>query len=142
VGSKSVILLDTHVVIWAAMDDARLGKVARTHIESFDRSNPFCVSAISAWEIALLVQKGRVNLGAPAKPWLIQLMNHQGWRNLPVDFDIAIESVNLPGDLHSDPSDRIIIATARLNDCTILTADRAILDYAKAGHVKALDASI
>jgi PIN domain nuclease of toxin-antitoxin system len=137
-----VILLDTHVVIWAAMDDPRLGKRARELIEKLDRTNPFCVSAISAWEIALLVQKGRVNLGTPAKTWLLQLMKQQGWRNLPVDFDIAIESVNLPGELHSDPSDRIIIATARLNDCTIMTADRAILAYAKAGHVKAIDAGI
>ncbi len=136
-----MILLDTHVVIWAAMDDPRLGKVAREQIESFDRSNPFGVSAISAWEIALLVQKGRVNLGAPARPWLSQLMKHLGWQNQPVDFDIAIESVDLPGVFHSDPADRIIIATARLNNFTILTADRAILGYAAAGHVKALDAS-
>jgi PIN domain nuclease of toxin-antitoxin system len=137
-----VILLDTHVVIWAAMDDPRLGKRARELIEKLDRTNPFCVSAISAWEIAVLVHKGRVNLGESANTWLSKVMNHQGWQNIPVDFNIAIESVNLPGDLHSDPADRIIVATARQNNCTVLTADRAILKYSAAGHVKASDASL
>lgn len=137
-----MILLDTHVVIWAAMDDSRLGKGARELIEKLDRTNPFCVSAISAWEIALLVQKGRVNLGEPAHTWLSKVMKHQGWQNVPVDFNIAIESVNLPGELHSDPADRIIVATARQNNCTVLTADRAILAYAAKGHVKAMNASL
>lgn len=137
-----MILLDTHVVVWAAMDDPRLGKRARNLIEKLDRTNPFCVNAISTWEITLLAQKGRINLGEPAQSWLLKIMKHQGWHNVPVDFNIAIESVNLPGDFHSDSADRIIVATARLNDCLVLTADRAILAHAKSGHVKALDASI
>jgi PIN domain nuclease of toxin-antitoxin system len=136
-----VILLDTHVVIWSAEGDARLGRKARKLIADRDQTNPFHVSAISAWEIALLVSKGRLNLGGPAQDWLAKTMKHPAWQTLPVDVAAAVESVNLPGDFHNDPADRFIVAAARLNGLAVVTADRAILDYAKAGHVKAMDAN-
>jgi PIN domain nuclease of toxin-antitoxin system len=136
-----VILLDTHVVIWSAMDDARLGRKARKLIAERDQTDPFHVSAISAWEIALLVSKGRLNLGGPAQDWLAKTMKHPAWQTIHVDVAAAVESVNLPGDFHNDPADRFVVATARLNGLAVVTADRAILDYAKAGHVKAMDAN-
>ena len=140
-GSDAVILLDTHVVIWSATDDLRLGKRARVLISECDQRNPFHVSAISAWEITMLVRKGRLDLGEPAQHWFTTAARHPAWQTIALDAPAAMESVNLPGNFHGDPSDRFLIATARLNGLAILTADRAILDYAAEGHLKSIDAA-
>lgn len=137
-----MILLDTHVVIWSAEGDARLGPKARRLIAERSQTDPFHVSAISAWEIAMLVNKGRLDLGGPARDWLATAMSHQAWQTVPVDIAAAVEAVNLPGILHNDPADRIIVATARLRSFALVTADRAILNYSKTGHVKAIDAAV
>jgi PIN domain nuclease of toxin-antitoxin system len=136
-----VILLDTHVVIWSAEGDARLGRNARMLIAERDQTAPFHVSAISAWEIAMLVSKRRLDLGSPAQDWLAKAMKHPAWRTIAIDAATAVESVNLPGDFHNDPADRFIVAAARLGEFALVTADQAILDYAKSGHVKAVDAT-
>ncbi len=141
-GRDEVILLDTHVLIWSAEGDARLGPKARRVIAERNQTDPFHVSAISAWEIAMLVSKRRLDLGGPAREWLAKAMKHPAWRTVPVDAACAVESVNLPGDFHNDPADRFIIAAARLGDFAVVTADRAILEYSQAGHVKSVDASI
>jgi PIN domain nuclease of toxin-antitoxin system len=140
-GRDEVILLDTHVVIWSAEGDARLGRKARKLIADRDQTDPFHVSAISAWEIALLVNKGRLELGGPARDWLAKSMKHPAWQTIPLDVAAAVESVNLPGDFHNDPADRFIVAAARLQGFAVVTADQAILDYSRAGHVKAVDAA-
>jgi PIN domain nuclease of toxin-antitoxin system len=137
-----VILLDTHVVIWSATDDVRLGRKARKLIAERNQTDPFHVSAISAWEIALLVSKGRLDLGGQARDWLVRSMTHPAWRTILLDVAAAVESVNLPGDFHNDPADRFIVATARLQGIALLTADSTILEYSKAGHVKAIDAAL
>jgi PIN domain nuclease of toxin-antitoxin system len=141
-GRDEVILLDTHVLIWSAEGDARLGRKARKLIAERNQTDPFHVSAISAWEIALLVSNGRLDLGGPAQDWLDKTMKHPAWQTIPVDVAAAVESVNLPGDFHNDPADRFIVAAARLQGFAVVTADRAILEYAKAGHVKAIDAAL
>jgi PIN domain nuclease of toxin-antitoxin system len=137
-----VILLDTHVVIWSAEGDARLGRQARKLIAEKNQTEPFHVSAISAWEIAMLVSKGRLDLGGPAQDWLVKVMKHPAWQTIPVDAAAAAESVNLPGSFHNDPADRFIVATARLQGLALVTADAAILAYSRAGHVKAIDAAV
>jgi PIN domain nuclease of toxin-antitoxin system len=140
-GGDAVILLDTHVMIWSATDDARLGAKGRSMINKCDQSDPFHVSAISAWEIAMLVRKGRIDLGEPAWTWFAKASNHPAWQTIPLDAQVAMDAVNLPGDMHGDPADRFLVATARHQGYSILTADRAILDYAAGGHVKAVDAA-
>jgi PIN domain nuclease of toxin-antitoxin system len=137
-----MILLDTHVVIWSAIDDRRLGPLSRKLIGDRNRMDPFYVSAISSWEIAMLVKKGRLDLGQPAQTWLKNAMQDPVWRSLPIDSTTSIEAVNLPGMFHNDPADRFIVATSRLNSLALITADKAILDYSKAGHVNAVDATM
>jgi PIN domain nuclease of toxin-antitoxin system len=134
------MLLDTHVVIWALTDDPKLGPKSRHLISSCNRQNPFRVSAITAWEIAMLVKKGRLDLGLPAQDWLTAASQHSAWQTRPIDNAIALESVHLPGTFHNDPADCFIIATARLDRLALLTADQAILDYGKMGHVNVLNA--
>jgi PIN domain nuclease of toxin-antitoxin system len=141
-GRDEVILLDTHVVIWSAEGDARLGRKARKLIAERNQTDPFHVSAISAWEIAMLVSSGCLNLGGPAQDWLAKTTKHPAWQTIPVDVAAALESVNLPGDFHNDLADRFIVATARLKGFAVVTADRAILEYSRAGHAKAIDAGL
>jgi PIN domain nuclease of toxin-antitoxin system len=140
-GSHAVILLDTHALVWFATGDERLGLSARARIEACNIDQPFFVSAISAWELAMLVGKGRLDLGKSARDWFEQASEIPAWRTLPLDAETAIEAVNLPGNFHGDPADRFLVAAARVHDLTLVTADWSILNYAKSGHVSVLDAN-
>ncbi|QFR31775.1 type II toxin-antitoxin system VapC family toxin [Ancylobacter sp. TS-1] len=136
-----MIVLDTHVLIWALDDDVRLGGRARAAIEQASEAGSVFVSAVTPWEIALLVQKGRLALADNVGAWLETVLSLPSLRLAALEPGIAVDSVRLPGTLHADPADRIIIATARHLGSPLLTADRAILDYGGAGHVRVIDAS-
>lgn len=136
-----MIVLDTHTLIWALEDDERLGPTTRQLIGGAAASSGVLVSAITPWEVALLVEKGRLALGRDAGAWIAAALAVPGVRLAPITPEIAVDSVRLPGNFHADPADRLIIATARHADATLLTADRAILDYAASGYVKASDAA-
>jgi len=134
------MVVDTHVLIWAVQDDARLGPAARGLVDEATRRGGLYVPAITAWEIAMLVQRGRLALGRDVGAWIEQALSLPGVRLMPLKPAIAVDSVRLPGDLHGDPADRMIIATARHAGLPLMTADRAILAYGAAGHVHTVDA--
>lgn len=136
-----MIVLDTHVLVWAVDGDSRLGQTARAAIEETERTDRIAVSAITPWEIALLADKGRLRLGRDVAVWIDTALGLPGVRLIPIAPALAIDSVRLPGSFHADPADRLIIATARHCSAPLLTADRAILDYAAGGHVSVIDAS-
>lgn len=127
------LLLDTCAVIWIAAD-AEVSDEARRAI----RQRQIRVSPISAWEIANLVRKKRLALTSRPASWF-RVASYKMYA-VPTDLDIEIltDSCDLPGQPPNDPADRIIIATARESDMTIVTRDRLILDYARAGHVRAM----
>lgn len=134
-----MILLDTSALIWFILGDRRLGSKARDHLtHSFER-NEACLAPISFWEAAMLVRKGRVVLGQPVRRWADGLIAG-GIQIAALTPDIAIRAGELPDDIHGDPADRIIVATAQLRDKILVTSDRKILAYAQAGHVQAIDA--
>lgn len=135
-----MIVLDTHVLIWAIHEDSRLGSVAQTTIEAIGRENHAGVSAITPWEIALLTERGRLRLDRDVVDWIEAVLDLPGLRLLPIEPAIAIASVRLPGAFTRDPADRLIVATARHHGARLLTADRAILDYGTAGHVRTVNA--
>ena len=137
-----MIVLDTHVLVWSVNDDPRLGAGARTAIEKTARSDRVAVSAITPWEIALLTERGRLRLGREVATWIETALALPGVYLLPIVPAIAVDSVRLPGEFHSDPADRFIVSTARHHDVPLITADRAILAYSAAGHVLAMDAAI
>jgi len=134
-----MIVIDTHVLVWALDDDERLGPKARSRI---DQSETILLPAIGIWEIALLVKKSRLVLKKDVAGWVKQALALPSLLLAPLDPAIALDSVNLPGEFHNDPADRIIMATARHHNAPLLTADRAILDYARNGHVAVVDASL
>ena len=137
---KSVILLDTHVLIWSLQDAPALGPEARILLDEQILAEGLMISAITVWEIALLARKSRITLGMDVAKWIEDALALPGLVLGAFDPPIAIGSVMLPGNFHNDPADRIIIATARHHNLRLLTADQAILDYGVAGHVNAIDA--
>jgi len=127
-----VIVLDTHALIWWVAKDAALGAAAldgiRTEQDKGEHGE-ILVSAISAWEIAMLVKSERLTLSMSASAWLDTVAHVPAVRFIPVDTRIATASVGLPGDFHKDPADRIIVATARLHKARLATADGKIRAY-------------
>ena len=132
-----MILLDTHVLVWLAERNPWLGPDAK-RIEA--ESDRVYMSAITAWELGLLVGRGKLTLNMPIELWLSTAAQNGRTSTVPVTSEIAVNAGLLPEPIHGDPGDRIIIATARALGCPLLTADRAILTYAAAGHVRAIDA--
>jgi PIN domain nuclease of toxin-antitoxin system len=124
-----MLLLDTHAAIWFATDDPSLGKRSRALIDTAVRAGHLAVSAISFWEFALLLAKGRLAVSLPADELRSMLLD-TGVVEVPVSGDIALLSVSL--DLHPDPADRLIVATARLNHATLVTADERLLNWKQA----------
>ena len=136
-----MIILDTHVLIWAVNNDPRLGPRTRQLIEAAIQADEVLVSAITPWEIALLCQKGRLSLGRDVGVWIDEALSRPGVRLAPIEPAIALGSVRLPGTFHADPADRFIVATARHLAAQLVTADREILNYADKGYVAAVDAA-
>ncbi len=137
-----MILLDTHTLVWMIDDDRRLGAQARRTIDDAVSELGLLVSPITGWEVALLVKRGRLAIGRDVAAWMDMALRAPGVRPAVLDMQIAVGSVDLPGEFHADPADRILIATARRLAIPLLTADRAILAYATAGHLKVLDATL
>ena len=135
-----MIVIDTHVLVWAMQDDPKLGPLARSSLETAAASEALGVSAITPWEIALLAERGRLILSREAGLWIELALGRSGVTLLALTPAIAVDSVRLPAPFHADPADRIIVATARNFGAPLLTADRAILDYGRTGHVSVQDA--
>jgi PIN domain nuclease of toxin-antitoxin system len=124
-----MILLDTHTLLWWIGGGA-LGKQARAAIKKESgEEGEIVVSAISAWEIALLVSRGKIGLSMDVSDWIEKVRRIDCVRFIPVDSSIAIKSIELPGQFHNDPADRVIVATARSLSVPIVTKDRLIRRY-------------
>jgi PIN domain nuclease of toxin-antitoxin system len=129
-----VIVLDTHIWVWWANDAPELEAGQRELIRE-NRDQGLGVSVISCWEIAKLVSKGRLVLSLSVTDWVTNALQLPGVVLLPLSPEIAVESNQLPQPFHTDPVDQILVATSRLLDCPLLTADGKILAYR---HVKTL----
>lgn len=125
-----MVVLDTHALVWWASGDAQLSGAAREAIERERQGGEVLVSAISAWEVAMLVRAQRLALTMDAEAWLDTVAQVPGLRFVPVDVRISVQSVELPGDFHKDPADRLIVATARHFGTPLVTADLKIRSYA------------
>lgn len=138
----SLVLLDTHAWIWLLNGSGRLGPKARKAIQRSLNEEAVLVSAISPWEVAMLVSKGRLVLDRDIDEWVKKALSLPGFRLEPISPEIAVASTRLPGTVHADPADRMIAATARNIGAVLITADRLLLDYGVAGHLKTLDAEL
>jgi PIN domain nuclease of toxin-antitoxin system len=138
---SGLLLLDTHALVWSVEERPRLGSAAKRAINIAARLNQVAVSAISPWEVALLVSKGRLKLSTDVMVWVREALSKQGINLIPLEPEIAVASTRLPFDMHADPADRILVTTARQLGATFVTADKALLEIAKKGHFRAMDAA-
>lgn len=122
-----MIILDTHIWVWWVAENPRLTPKYQQTIAAY-QSSGLGVSIISAWEVAKLVEKNRLALSRPLEEWLNQAITYPGVRVLPLTTPIIVQSTQLVG-FHRDPADQIIVATARVYNCPILTVDEKILAY-------------
>ena len=136
------LLIDTHVLLWLVEGYGSLGSKARASIDASAQQNCLYVSAITPWEIGLLVSKGRLQLNADVMQWVRTALDKPGVRLAPLEPEIAVASTRLPWEMHPDPADRILVATARNLGARLVTADRALLEMAGNGHFAGLDATV
>jgi PIN domain nuclease of toxin-antitoxin system len=127
-----MIVLDTHVWVWWVHASEGLTD-AQAQIIQANEKDTIGISTISVWEVAKLVQLGRLQLPYGLSEWFDAALNYPGIRLIELTPEIAVESTRLPGEFHRDPADQIIVATARIHDCPVVTSDTKILKY---GHVR------
>ena len=123
-----MILLDTHVWWWSLTEPENLSKKAIALIKQAKTDERF-ISSVSIWEFAMMVAKKRIELKISPAKWLARAIDETGIMVIELSPDIATDSCSLPGEFHKDPADRIIVATARVHNLTLLTKDQKILDY-------------
>ena len=132
-----MILLDTHALLWWASGDLQqLSPQARAAIEAEieraalpGQAPGLLVAAISCWEVAMLVQRGRLALSLEVERWLAVVASIPAVRLLPLEPAVAVAATRLPEPFHADPADRFLVAQARELAVPLLSADRKIRDY-------------
>lgn len=135
---RSRLLFDTCVLLYMT-DDVPLASGAVDAIDqAAGNGEAISVSPITAWEIGLLSERGRLPMTLTPERFFQQFVALSKMRIEALTPEILVHSSFLPKPIHRDPADRIIIATARALDLTIVTRDRLILEYAAKGHVRAL----
>ena len=122
-----MVVLDTHILIWWVNQSDRLRKGTLERIEN--EADSLGINAISLWEIAKLVQVGRLELSMPVEDWIEQALAYPKVMVVPLSPLIGVESTRLPPPFHKDPADELIVASARVPSCPLLTYDGKILNY-------------
>ena len=124
-----MIVLDTHTWIWFISKPEVLSKRAKKAVSVAVKEKSVLISSISAWEVALLVIKKRLTLSLDVTDWIAKSEGLPFIQFIEISNSIAVKSVNLPQPLHSDPADRIIIATALTAGVPLVTKDKKLLNY-------------
>jgi PIN domain nuclease of toxin-antitoxin system len=128
-GDVEVIVLDTHTLLWWVNDPTTLSRPAQKVIDAAVKSQSVHVSCISSWEIAMLVERGRLRLALDVRDWICRCELLPFLTFVSVSNAIAIESVRLPDFPHADPADRIIAATALSLGAVLVTKDDKLRTY-------------
>jgi PIN domain nuclease of toxin-antitoxin system len=123
------LLLDTHIWIWVLQDSAKLGRQTRQFVK--DPINELWLSPISTWEALTLNFKGRIHLGGELSEWMAHAT--AGTTEAPITHEIALAARQF--EMHQDPADRILVATAQVLDLTLVTADEQLLGL---GNIRTL----
>lgn len=121
-----MIVLDTATWIWLVSDPGKLTKAARSAVSDHPTA---MVSAISAWEVGMLVAKNRIRLDRPVDRWVDDALRLDGIESAAVDHRIGVLATLLPGEAPTDPADRLVVATALNRGCVLVTPDRKLLEY-------------
>jgi PIN domain nuclease of toxin-antitoxin system len=129
------ILLDTHVLIWAVEKPEELGKNSKSLLE--DGENEIFISPVSTLEIAQLISSGRIELNQTLNSWLKKALKNLKAETVPFTHETAEAAYKLPEPFHKDPADRILVATAVLENLSLMTADERIVNFKHASTINA-----
>jgi len=132
------LLLDTHAAIWITKNEPIADRAMEAMNAAHQAGGAVFVSAITAWEVGLLVARNRLKLLMTPQRWFAQLLSLPGMHLAELSPDILMASSFLPGAPPRDPADRIIIATAREHGAALITRDRLILNYGQDGQVSTI----
>ena len=119
------MILDTCALLWLASGDKKLSRSARKEI---NEASAVYVSAISGFEIAIKVARGKLKLPSPPQEWFEKIVEHHGLAVLPLELNVCITAAQLP-PIHDDPCDRFIIAASKVSDLAVVTADEGFEKY-------------
>lgn len=128
-----MIILDTHIWVWWVDNNSRLTGRLRELIVAH-QSSGLGVSIFSCWEVAKLVEKGRIDLTFSIREWIEIALSYPNVQLLNLTVPIVLQATQLEG-FHNDPADQIIVATAKVYDCPLMTVDTKIINYP---HVQVL----
>ena len=123
-----MILLDTHAWWWSLTEPENLSKTAIRTIKQ-TKSDQRMIASISIWEFAMMAAKKRIRLKVSVAKWLSRALEETGLGVIEISPEIAIDASNLPGNFHKDLADRLIVATARVNNLRLVTKDEKMLSY-------------
>lgn len=123
-----MIVLDTHIWIWWVHGDPSLTVDQERFIQEHE-ADGLGVSIISCWEVAKLLERGRLVLPCAVGDWFGQALSYPGVQLLNLTTAIVVDSTQLPFGFHKDPADQLIVSTARIHGCPLLTADQKIISY-------------
>jgi PIN domain nuclease of toxin-antitoxin system len=129
------IVLDTHIWVWLS-EQVNLSGTTVATINQAAKDGQVLIPAMSMWEVSVLADKKRIAIQGDVLSWLNRALNYDGIELCPLTPTIAACSYSLPGIFHDDPADRIIVATAIVEDAVLLTRDDRILKYGRRGYVK------
>lgn len=129
------VLLDTHVWLWLMTGASELSSSFRKAVDRCCSYEGVLISAISVWEVGMLVEKKRIELDRDCLEWVEEALEKSGVKLLPISPRIAIQSSRLPGDVHGDPADRLLIATAYEHNAVLVTCDRKLLEYGQGRYI-------
>lgn len=125
------LLIDTHVWIWLMMGKPVFTPAFRKTLDQNPTREVILISPISIWEIGMLVEKKRLELEMDCLDWIERSLDNPRVKIATITPRIAIQSTRLPGAVHGDPADRILIATAHEEGAVFVTCDQKLLDYGK-----------
>jgi PIN domain nuclease of toxin-antitoxin system len=125
-GSTAVILLDTHVVLWAAIERKRLSRAAESALRRARSGDGLAVASISLWELASLFARGRIETYGTVEASVRQVLETVGAIVKPITQEIAVLATQFPESYPRDPADRLIGATARAEGLALITQDKRI----------------
>ncbi len=126
---KHKILLDTHVWLWSMVGSSTLSKDFSNAFENILETQQVLISPMSIWEIGMLVDKKRIEISMDVSDWVDQALDVPGIQLCPITPRIAIQSTRLPGNVHGDPVDRLLIATAFEENAVLVSCDKKILEF-------------
>ncbi|TXL71374.1 type II toxin-antitoxin system VapC family toxin [Vineibacter terrae] len=129
---KNALLLDTHIALWLDSGDSRLRRSTQALIDGcWHGGGTIILSAVTTWEIALLVDTGRIDLDSPVDAWVKRFTDVPGIEAAPLTHTAACRAYQLHHLEHRDLADRLLIATAIEFDCPLVTYDERILRFGK-----------